>query len=119
MSLLKSQNLAQRKSQLGNKINLVRETIKNKKIDEGLDQTGYKELFKPITKSLSKITLQYKEKEAVQQQQIPHKTVHEYGLPPQEIYPEDILNVLQDDYDKENYETFDAPDFMDELERGK
>ena len=31
MSLLKKKNLAQRKSQLGNKVNLVRETIKNKK----------------------------------------------------------------------------------------
>ena len=31
MSLLKWEDLAKRKSQLGNKINLVRETIKNKK----------------------------------------------------------------------------------------
>ena len=54
MSLLKWEDLAKRKSQLGNKINLVRETIKNKKIDDEPDQTGYEKFFKPVTKLLEK-----------------------------------------------------------------
>ena len=76
MSLLKWKELAQRKTKLGNKINLVHETIKNKKIDEELDQTGYEQTFKPITKSLSKITPKYKDELGVYEKNPDYTTVY-------------------------------------------
>ena len=45
MSLFKWKDLTQRKTKLGNKINLVHETIKNSKIGEELDQTGYEDFL--------------------------------------------------------------------------
>ena len=49
MSLLKWKELAERRSELGKKINAVRETIKQKRISDQIGEVQAEKLFKPIT----------------------------------------------------------------------
>jgi len=55
MSLLKWKQLAESRSELGKKINIVRETIKQKTIFDQMGEVEAVKLFKPITSELREI----------------------------------------------------------------
>ena len=55
MSLLKWKELAERRSELGKKINAIRETIKQKRISDQIGEVQAEKLFKPITSGLREI----------------------------------------------------------------
>ena len=55
MSLLKWKELAKSKSELGDKINYVRNAIKKNNIDQKTSQQGFSKLFKPITSKLDDV----------------------------------------------------------------
>ena len=56
MSLLKWKEMAEKRSELGKKINTVRETIKQKTISDQMGEVGAEKLFKPITSELKELT---------------------------------------------------------------
>ena len=55
MSLLKWKELANRKTELGNKINYVHNAIKQHKIGEETSQESFGTLFKPVTSKLDDV----------------------------------------------------------------
>ena len=57
MSLLKWKEIAEKRSELGKKINTVRETIKQKTISDRMGEVEAEKLFKPITSGLKDLTL--------------------------------------------------------------
>ena len=56
MSLLKWKEMAEKRSELGKKINKVRETIKQKTISDQMGEVEAEKLFKPITSGLKELT---------------------------------------------------------------
>ena len=56
MSLLKWKEMAEKRSELGRKINEVRETIKQKTISDQMGQVEAAKLFEPITSGLRDLT---------------------------------------------------------------
>ena len=56
MSLLKWKEMAEKRSELGKKINTVRETIKQKTISDQMGEAEAYKLFKPITSELKELT---------------------------------------------------------------
>ena len=56
MSLLKGKELAKRKTELGNKIKFMHDTIKQKNISESIGEVQAEKLFKPITYELQELT---------------------------------------------------------------
>ena len=56
MSLLKWKEMAEKRSELGKKINTVRDTIKQKKISDQMGEVEAEKLFKPITSELKERT---------------------------------------------------------------
>ena len=57
MSLLKWKEMAEKRSELGKKINTVRETIKQKTISDQMGEVEAEKLFKPITSELKELTV--------------------------------------------------------------
>ena len=57
MSLLKWKEMAEKRSELGKKINTVRETIKQKTISDQMGEVEAEKLFKPITSELKGLTV--------------------------------------------------------------
>ena len=55
MSLLREKELAKSKSELGDKINYVRNAIKKHDIDQQTSQQGFSKVFKPITSKLDNV----------------------------------------------------------------
>ena len=55
MSLLKWKELAKRKTELGNKINYVHNTITQRKIGEEMSKGSFDKLFKPVTSKLDDV----------------------------------------------------------------
>ena len=56
MNLLKWKEMAEKRSELGKKINTVRETIKQKTISDQMGEVEAEKLFKPITSELKELT---------------------------------------------------------------
>ena len=56
MSLLKWKEMADKRSELGKKINIVRDTIKQKSISNQMGEVEAEKLFKPITSGLMELT---------------------------------------------------------------
>ena len=56
MSLLKWKEMAEKRSELGKKINTVRETIKQNTISDKMGEVEAEKLFKPITSELKELT---------------------------------------------------------------
>ena len=56
MSLLKWKEMAEKRSELGKKINTVREAIKQKTISDQMGEVEAEKLFKPITSELKELT---------------------------------------------------------------
>ena len=52
MSLLKWKEMAERKSKIGRDVNIIRETLKQKKISDTMSDVEAEKLFKPITRGL-------------------------------------------------------------------
>ena len=57
MSLLKWKKLAKQKTELGNKINYVHDTIMKNQLGEKTSQESFQKAFKPITKKLDDVVL--------------------------------------------------------------
>ena len=57
MSLLKWKKLAKQKTELGNKINFVHDTILKKQLGEKTSQKSFQKVFKPITTKLDDVVL--------------------------------------------------------------
>ena len=57
MSLLKWKKLAKQKTELGNKINFVHDTILKNQLGEKTSQESFQKAFKPITTKLDEVTL--------------------------------------------------------------
>ena len=55
MSLLKRKELAERKTELGNKINYVHDLITQHKIGENTSQESFSKVFKPVTSKLDDV----------------------------------------------------------------
>ena len=55
MSLLKWKKLAKQKTELGNKINFVHDTILKKQLGEKTSQESLQKVFKPITTKLDDV----------------------------------------------------------------
>ena len=80
MSLLKWKEMAERKSKIGRDINIIRETLKQKKISDTMSDVEAEKLFKPITKEL--VQLQPKPQPQPQQplkRQIPDYSIDDDG----------------------------------------
>lgn len=56
MSLLKWQEIAKRKTELGQNINAVEEVIISQKFGEQTSQSSFEKMFKPITTKLDDLT---------------------------------------------------------------
>ena len=57
MSLLKWKKLAKQKTELGNKINFVHDTILKKQLGEKISQESFQKAFEPITTKLDDVAL--------------------------------------------------------------
>lgn len=57
MSLLKWQELANRKKELGDKINFVHDTILKNQLGEKTTQESFQKVFKPVTTKLDDVAL--------------------------------------------------------------
>ena len=57
MSLLKWKKLAKQKTELGNKINFVHDTILKTQLGEKTSQESFQKAFKPITTKLDDVAL--------------------------------------------------------------
>ena len=57
MSLLKWKKLAKQKTELGNKINFVHDTILKNQLGEKISQESFQKAFKPITTKLDDVVL--------------------------------------------------------------
>ena len=93
MSLLKWKEIAKQKSELGNKINFVHDTITNKKLGEKTSQLDYEKMFKPITKLLEKENPK-KKKEIIE-----------------EDYYEGLEDYLEDDFGDDIQNVFEYGDY--------
>ena len=91
MSLLKWKEMAERKSKIGRDVNIIRETLKQKKISDTMSDVEAEKLFKPITKEL--IQLQPKPQPQPQQplkRQIPDYSIDDDGIPALDLLDEGV-----------------------------
>ena len=94
MSLLKWKEMAEKRSELGKKINTVRETIKQKKISDQMGEVEAEKLFKPITSGLKELT-----SPKMPLRRLPKKKrpVPDYGIAIDDEVPDYGLEDLFDD----------------------
>ena len=91
MSLLKWKEMAERKSKIGRDVNIIRETLKQKKISDTMSDVEAEKLFKPITKEL--VQLQPKPQPKPQQplkRQIPDYSIDDDGIPALDLLDEGV-----------------------------
>ena len=91
MSFLKWKEMAEKRSELGKKINTVRETIKQKKISDQMGEVEAEKLFKPITSGLKELT-----SPKMPLRRLPKKKrpVPDYGIAIDDIVPDYGLEDL-------------------------
>ena len=94
MSLLKWKEMADKRSELGKKINTVRETIKQKKISDQMGEVEAEKFFKPITSGLKELT-----SPKMPLRRLPKKKrpVPDYGIAIDDEVPDYGLEDLFDD----------------------
>ena len=97
MSLLRWKELAKSKSELGDKINYVRNAIKKHDIDQQTSQQGFSKVFKPITSKLDDVI------DSNQVSRLPRKKrplkkgeVPDYGIDIEDEVPDMNLGELFD-----------------------
>ena len=91
MSLLKWKEMAERKSKIGRDVNIIRETLKQKKISDTMSDVEAEKLFKPITRGL--VQLQPKPQPQPQQplkRQIPDYSIDDDGIPALDLLDEGV-----------------------------
>ena len=82
MSLLKWKELAKRKTELGNKINYVHNTITQRKIGEEMSKGSFEKVFKPVTSKLDDVIVSNLKSGMPQRRKRPQKKgeVPDYGI---------------------------------------
>ena len=94
MSLLKWKQLAESRSELGKKINTVRETIKQKTISDQMGEVEAEKLFKPITSELKELTAP---KAPLRRLPKKKRPVPDYGIAVDDVDDEDVPDYGLDD----------------------
>ena len=77
MSLLKWKEMAEKRSKIGQDVNTIRETLKQKKITDTMSDVEAEKLFKPITSSLKELTQPQPFKRRLQRKKV---EVPDYGI---------------------------------------
>ena len=77
MSLLKWKEMAEKRSKIGQDVNTIRETLKQKKITDTMSDVEAEKLFKPITSSLKELTQPQPLKRRLQRKKV---EVPDYGI---------------------------------------
>ena len=77
MSLLKWKEMAEKRSKIGQVINTIRETLKQKKITDTMRDVEAEKLFKPITSGLKELTQPHPIKRRLQRKKA---EVPDYGI---------------------------------------
>ena len=93
MSLLKWKELAKSKSELGDKINYVRNAIKKHDVDQQTSQQGFSKVFKPITSKLDDVIDSHRVLRLPRKKR-PLKKVPDYGIDIEDEVPDMNLGEL-------------------------
>lgn len=80
MSLLKWKEIAKKKSELGEKINQVRNTITQSNIDEKSSQSSFQKVFKPVTSKLDDVIVSNLKMTPRKRQPLKKGEVPDYGI---------------------------------------
>ena len=95
MSLLKWKKLAKQKTELGNKINFVHDTILKKQLGEKISQESFQKAFKPITTKLDDVAFRNLNIPRLTKKRGKKLDVPDYGIA---IEDEDIPDYGLDDF---------------------
>ena len=95
MSLLKWKKLAKQKTELGNKINFVHDTILKKQLGEKISQESFQKAFKPITTKLDDVALRNLNIPQLTKKRGKKQGVPDYGIA---LEDEDIPDYGLDDF---------------------
>ena len=96
MSLLKWKELAKSKSELGNKINYLHDTIMNHDISQKTSQQGFSKVFEPITSKLDDVIDSNKVLRMPKKKQQKKGEVPKYGIDIEDEVPDMNLGDLFD-----------------------
>ena len=80
MSLLKWKEIAQRKTELGDKINFVHDAILKNQLGEKKSQESFQKVFKPITSKLDDVALSHLKLPALQRKRGKKMAVPDYTM---------------------------------------
>ena len=80
MSLLKWKDLAERKTEFGEKINYVRDTITNDNISQQTSQESFTKVFKPVTSKLDDVIDNNLDLRMPKRKKRPPKKKEEHGI---------------------------------------
>ena len=97
MSLLKWQKLAKSKTNLGNQINSVRDTIKKNDISHKASQESFSNLFKPITGKLDEVIDSTLNVTPIRKRQRRKGETPDYNIPIEDEVPDMNLGDLFDE----------------------
>ena len=95
MSLLEWKKLAKKKSELGNKINFVHDTILKKQLGEKTSQESFQKVFKPITTKLDDVAFRNLNIPRITKKSGKKLGVPDYGIA---LEDEDIPDYGLDDF---------------------
>ena len=95
MSLLKWKKLAKQKTELGNKINFVHDTILKNQLGEKISQESFQKAFKPITTKLDDVAFRNLNKPRLTKKRGKKLGVPDYGIA---LEDEDIPDYGLDDF---------------------
>ena len=95
MSLLKWQKLAKQKTELGNKINFVHDTILKNQLGEKTSQESFQKAFKPITTKLDEVAFRNLNIPRITKKRGKKLGVPDYGIA---LEDEDIPDYGLDDF---------------------
>ena len=85
MSLLEWKKLAKQKTELGNKINFVHDTILKNQLGEKTSQESLQKVFKPITEKLDEVILRNLNIPKLIKNRDKKQVVPDYGIDPEDI----------------------------------
>ena len=85
MSLLEWKKLAKQKTELGNKINFVHDTILKNQLGEKISQESFQKVFKPITEKLDEVVLRNLNIPKLIKNRDRKQDVPDYGIDPEDI----------------------------------
>ena len=100
MSLLKWKEMAEKRSELGKKINTVRETMKRRTISNQMDEVEADKLFRPITSELREIAAPIMPLRGLPKKKKKVPVVPDYGIAIEDEVPDYGLDDLFDQPDQ-------------------